>query len=67
MNDLPTRGVGKTKLEITELGFGAASLGNLYHKVSDKDAARTVDAAIDAGLRYFDTAPYYGLACRNVA
>lgn len=57
---LPTRRIGKTKLEASELGFGAASLGNLFHEVSDADAAATVDAAVDAGLLYFDTAPYYG-------
>jgi len=43
------------------LGCGAASLGNLYHIVSDGDARDTLTAAIDAGIRYFDTAPYYGL------
>jgi D-threo-aldose 1-dehydrogenase len=42
------------------LGFGAASLGNLYHSVSDSDARDTANAAIEAGIAYFDTAPYYG-------
>lgn len=60
MNEFPTRRVGRTRLEVTELGFGAASLGNLFHEVSEEDAAATVDAAIAAGLRYFDTAPHYG-------
>ena len=60
MSDLPRRHVGKTTLEVTELGFGAASLGNLYHEVTDEDAAATTDAAIAAGLCYFDTAPHYG-------
>lgn len=45
----------------TELGFGAAPLGNLYHSVSEKAAQATFEAAWDAGLRYFDTAPLYGL------
>lgn len=57
---LPTRRIGKTTLSVTELGFGAASLGNLYRIVSDSDARETIDAAIDAGITYFDTAPYYG-------
>lgn len=43
------------------LGFGAAQLGNLYREVDDETARRAVDAAWDAGLRYFDTAPHYGL------
>lgn len=48
-------------LELTELAFGAAALGNLYTPVSDADAQATVDAAWDAGVRVFDTAPHYGL------
>jgi len=57
---LPTRSIGDTKLRVTELGFGAASLGNLYHPISDRDARDTAIAAIEAGITYFDTAPYYG-------
>lgn len=45
----------------TELGFGTAPLGNLYRPVSDADAVKTLDAAWAAGIRYFDTAPLYGL------
>ena len=48
-------------ISFTELGFGAAPLGNLYRAVSDKDAQETLDAAWKAGIRYFDTAPLYGL------
>jgi D-threo-aldose 1-dehydrogenase len=58
---LPTRRIGNTTLTVTELGFGAASLGNLYRIVSDGDARDTATAAIEAGIAYFDTAPYYGL------
>ena len=43
------------------LGFGGAPIGNLYAEVSDEGARATVDAAWDAGVRYFDTAPHYGL------
>ncbi len=60
MTNLPLRNIGRTDLKTTELGFGAASLGNLYHEITDSDAGATVEAAIDAGIRYFDTAPYYG-------
>jgi D-threo-aldose 1-dehydrogenase len=45
---------------LPELGFGTAPLGNLYRIVSDVDAAATVAAALAAGMRYADTAPYYG-------
>ncbi len=43
------------------LGFGAASLGNLYRRVDDEQARSALDAAWRGGIRYFDTAPHYGL------
>ncbi|WP_210415911.1 aldo/keto reductase [Humibacter ginsenosidimutans] len=43
------------------LGFGAASIGNLYRAVSDERAAAALDAAWQGGIRYYDTAPHYGL------
>ena len=43
------------------LGFGGASVGNLYREVDDLTAARVIDAFWEAGVRYFDTAPHYGL------
>lgn len=46
---------------LSQLGFGGAPLGNLYRKIEDADAQATLDAAWDAGIRYFDTAPQYGL------
>ncbi|MEU9185499.1 aldo/keto reductase [Streptomyces sp. NPDC048484] len=55
------RKVGSTTVELTELGFGAAVIGNLYRTTSAEDASAAVDAAWEAGLRYFDTAPHYGL------
>ena len=57
---LPTRAVGRTKLSVPELGFGAAPLGNLYGAMSDADARDTVLAALQGGITHFDTAPYYG-------
>lgn len=42
------------------LGFGGAPLGNMFERVSDADAAATLEAAWDAGIQYFDTAPVYG-------
>lgn len=44
-----------------KLGFGVAQLGNLYREGTDENAFDAVDAAWDAGVRYFDTAPHYGL------
>ncbi|WP_299944812.1 aldo/keto reductase [uncultured Ruegeria sp.] len=46
---------------LTRMGFGGAPLGNLYRKVSDEDAQAALQAAYDAGIRFFDTAPQYGL------
>ncbi|HYI52975.1 MAG TPA: aldo/keto reductase [Microlunatus sp.] len=43
------------------LGLGTAGIGNLFHEVSDQDAREVVDAAWAGGIRYFDTAPHYGL------
>jgi len=48
-------------LSFTEIGFGTAPLGNLYKSISDEDAQATLNLAWDSGLRYFDTAPLYGL------
>jgi D-threo-aldose 1-dehydrogenase len=52
--------IGKTELAVDALGFGCASLGNLYHAVSDEESSRILDSAWDNGFRYFDTAPHYG-------
>ena len=47
-------------MEITPLGLGCAQLGGLYDPMAEADALALVDAAWDLGIRYFDTAPYYG-------
>jgi len=52
--------VGSTKLTLPALGFGSAHLGELYGKVDEADARATLDAAWQAGIRYYDTAPWYG-------
>jgi D-threo-aldose 1-dehydrogenase len=57
---LPKRKLGSTRLQLTELGFGAGPLGNFYGAISPSTAAATVEAAWQAGLRTFDTAPLYG-------
>lgn len=44
-----------------KLGYGVAQIGNLYREGTDENAFDAVDAAWDAGVRYFDTAPHYGL------
>jgi D-threo-aldose 1-dehydrogenase len=49
------------KVSLTRLGFGSAPIGNLYREISDGEAHAAIDAAWDSGVRYFDTAPHYGL------
>lgn len=58
--------LGNGGITFTELGFGAAPLGNLYRAVTDEDAHAVLQAAWDAGCRYFDTAPLYGLGLSEV-
>ncbi|MGW2560378.1 aldo/keto reductase [Streptomyces sp. NPDC001514] len=53
--------VGRSGCPVTWLAFGAAGIGNLYSAVSERTAAAALDAAWAAGVRYFDTAPHYGL------
>ncbi|WP_033220471.1 aldo/keto reductase [Kitasatospora phosalacinea] len=55
------RKINSTTVTVTELGFGASVIGNLYRATSDEDAAAAVEAAWNGGIRYFDTAPHYGL------
>ncbi|WP_037365556.1 aldo/keto reductase [Nakamurella lactea] len=43
------------------LGYGAANVGNLYRELTDDAAWAVLEAAWDAGIRYYDTAPHYGL------
>ncbi|MBB4288293.1 D-threo-aldose 1-dehydrogenase [Rhizobium leguminosarum] len=58
---MQTRKIGKTKLEVTEISFGAAALGGLYRACPREQAMETLQAAWDSGIRYFDVAPWYGL------
>ncbi len=51
---------GASSLSISTFGFGGAPLGNMHRVLSEEEARLTVEAAWDAGLRYFDTAPFYG-------
>ena len=50
----------KTRLATQAFGFGASGLGNLYRAIGDEDSRATLDAAWDEGVRYYDTAPFYG-------
>jgi D-threo-aldose 1-dehydrogenase len=52
--------VGSTSLTLPAFGFGSAHLGELYAKVDEADSRATLEAAWGAGVRFYDTAPWYG-------
>ena len=60
MTTLKRRKVGRTKLEVTELGLGGAPMGGFRAAISDAEAVKLTDDGYDAGIRFFDTSPYYG-------
>ncbi|MDC2954134.1 aldo/keto reductase [Streptomyces gilvifuscus] len=53
--------LGDSPVEVSELAFGGAVIGNLYTEVTEEQAYEAVSAAWAEGIRYFDTAPHYGL------
>ncbi|HWK78606.1 MULTISPECIES: aldo/keto reductase [unclassified Microbacterium] len=53
--------MSRTELEIPALGYGAANVGNLFRALTDDEAWAVLDAAWESGIRYYDTAPHYGL------
>lgn len=57
---LEQRTVGATDVTLTTLGFGGGPLGGVGQRLSDDDVIAIVGAALDGGVRYFDTAPLYG-------
>jgi D-threo-aldose 1-dehydrogenase len=57
---LAQRELGKTGLEVSVLGFGGAGIGNLYRELAEEDALAAVHESFACGVRYFDTAPFYG-------
>lgn len=52
--------LGRAGLEVTRLSFGAATQGGLFEAVSEESARAVFQVAWDAGIRHFDTAPWYG-------
>ncbi len=54
------RQLGKTGRNVSVLSFGASSLGGVFRATDDAESIRTVHTALDLGINYFDTSPYYG-------
>ncbi len=60
MDPFKRRRLGRTNLELPQLGFGGAAFGNIFNVVEDSQADATMAAAWEAGVRYYDTSPWYG-------
>ena len=57
---IPTRRLRRTAVDLSTLGFGGAAIGELWSPVPDDQAAGAINAALAAGITYFDTSPWYG-------
>lgn len=57
---MTTRPLGRTGLSLPRLGFGASSLGQEFREVDVGEALRSVRVALDLGMNFIDTSPFYG-------
>jgi len=55
------RKLGKTDLNLSLVGFGGAALGGVFGNVDPGEGTRAVHLAVDSGINFFDTSPYYGI------
>src|SRR5450432_4001557 len=60
MDPFSLKRLGRTDVELPRLGFGGAGLGHVFKTITDDQAAATLRAAWDVGVRYYDTSPWYG-------
>jgi aryl-alcohol dehydrogenase-like predicted oxidoreductase len=63
---MQTRPLGKTGIELPVISFGASSLGQEFRKVDINEALRSVQVALDAGMKFIDTSPFYGRGMSEV-
>lgn len=61
------RPLGRTGLKVSLVGFGGSPIGSVFRPVTQADADAAVRAALDVGINYFDTAPYYGATAAETA
>jgi aryl-alcohol dehydrogenase-like predicted oxidoreductase len=54
------RELGSTGMKLSILGYGASSLGGVFHEFNEKEGIRSVYSAIDYGINFIDVSPYYG-------
>jgi len=60
MTKIDHRSLGRTGIDVSVIGFGAAPLANLFREVAESQAIETIQTALDRGITCFDTAPAYG-------
>ncbi|NJO82637.1 MAG: aldo/keto reductase, partial [Blastochloris sp.] len=63
---MQTRRLGKTGLNLPILSFGASSLGQEFRSIDINEALRTVPVALDCGMNFIDTSPFYGRGMSEV-
>ncbi len=63
---METRWLGKTGLKLPALSFGASSLGQEFRRVKLDEALQSVRVALDCGLNFIDTSPFYGRGMSEV-
>ena len=52
--------IGKTGMKVSSLGFGASSMGGVFHDLKEKQGIEAVFTAIESGINFIDVSPYYG-------
>ena len=52
--------IGKTGMRVSNLGFGASSLGGVFHSIREEEGIQTVFTAVENGINFIDVSPYYG-------
>ncbi|MBP7359050.1 MAG: aldo/keto reductase [Prevotella sp.] len=52
--------IGKTGMKVSSLGFGASSLGGVFHDLKEKQGIEAVFTAVESGINFIDVSPYYG-------
>jgi D-threo-aldose 1-dehydrogenase len=60
MDPLARRALGRTDVQVTCLGFGGATLGDIRERIDESRAETTIEVAYGAGIGFYDTAPWYG-------
>ena len=52
--------IGKTGMRVSNLSFGASSLGGVFHDIREAEGIKAVDTAVENGMNFIDVSPYYG-------